>query len=87
MDIMDPECSRLMVDALGELSEMQLTIAYLQIEKGMDVSEIAGELQLPLEEVEMEDFLARQRVISYLSARGVSLGDIPDEELSGAVMQ
>ena len=84
---MERKRNRLMVNTLRDLSDRQLTIAYLQIEKGMTVSEIASELQLPLEEVEVENFLARHHVISYLTTRGMCIGDVPDEELSGAVMQ
>lgn len=87
MDIMDHKRSGLMVDALRGLSDRQLTIAYLQIEERMDASEIARKLQLPVEEVEMENFLARHHVISYLANRGVRLDDIADEERSEVVMQ
>lgn len=87
MDIMEHERNRLMVDALCGLSERQLTIAYLQIEERMEISEIARTLQLSREEVEMENFLARHHVISYLANRGVRLGDIADEERSEVVMQ
>jgi hypothetical protein len=72
---------------LRSLSDRQLTIAYLQIEKGMTVPEIASELRLPFEGVEVENFLARHHVISYLTTRGVCVGDVADEEFSRAVMQ
>lgn len=53
----------------------------------MTVPEIASELRLPFEGVEVENFLARHHVISYLTTRGVCVGDVADEEFSRAVMQ
>lgn len=46
----------------------------------MALPQIAGDLNLPIEVVETDDFLARQHVKSYMRARGVSLDDLPDEE-------
>lgn len=79
MDIIERKCSHLMADALRSLSGRQLAIAYLQIEKRMNLLEIASKLHLPLDVVETEDFRARRHVISYLRARGVSLEDVPTQ--------
>lgn len=76
MDIMERKCTHLMGDALRSHSGRQLAIAYLQIEKRMNVFEIARKLHLPLDVVETEDFLARRHVISYLRARGASFDDV-----------
>jgi len=70
MDSKEHWRTSVIADSLHGLSERQLTIVYMQLELKKGLPQIAAELELPIGVVEMENFLARQHVRSYLKARG-----------------